>query len=224
MLINKSYFDKGNRYLANINEPDPNNRTVNDIDWTIEFCENDIYLSVFGFEMSRDFKSFLLPNGGYKEDTPQNYLDLINGKSYDKNGKKYHWLGLIRESPRSSLLADYVYYVFKNNNATQTTEYGEVIVDYKVGNNVSNTPKMVEAWNSFVNQMVGDYRDNPSGYTLEGNPYWLLPIGGIDYCGRSNNNSPVSLIRFLDDNREGYPLLELDPRSISLSHKNSFGI
>jgi hypothetical protein len=224
MLINKSYFENGNRYLPNMIEPDPNNRNVIDLISTIEFCENDLYLSAFGFLMSKDFKSILLPNGGYKDDTPQHYLNLINGKYYEKDGKTFYWLGLIQESPKASLIADYVYYVYKNNNATQTTEYGEISIDSKIGNKASNTPKMVEAWNCFVNGFCGDFRANADGYTLEGNPFWYLGERGIDYYGFNSNNKNVSLIKFLDDNREDYSLLDLDPRSISLSHKNSFGL
>lgn len=223
MLINRDFFKQGSRYISNINEPDPNNRNVKDLEHFIELCENDIYLSAFGYEMTQDFKQHLLADGGLDSSAPQNYKDLVNGVKYTKDNKDYYWRGLISDNPKTSLIADLVYYVYKNNNTTQTVDFGESVMDSKIGHKASNTPKMVEAWNSFVNVFCGGFRSNADGFTLEGNPFWFYGERGVDYYGAFDNKI-VSLIRFLDDNRSNYPLLDLEVSKISLSYKNSFGL
>lgn len=221
MLINRDYFKNGDIYLPNMNEPDPNNKNVKDLEYYIQICESDIYLSAFGYKMAEDFKSYI--KDGISINTPQNYLDIINGKSYTKDDKEYFWHGLITDTPKRSLIADLVYYTYKKNNSTQSVDFGEVVINSKIGNIASNTPKMVNSWNSFVDSFAGGYRSNPDGLTLEGNPYWLIGDRGVDYYGCFNNEN-VCLLKFLNDNKENYPLLSLDVRSINLSYKNSFGL
>ena len=223
MLTNKTYFTKSDLYIPNINEPDPNNRLHAVIDNIIERCEQDVFKSVFGIKMWNDFKQWIEPNGGLKEDAPQNYKDLVYGKEYTKDDKTYYWNGIIQENPKFSFISCYVYYIYKLENITQTTDFGETSIDTKIGNKASDTPKMVSAWNKFIDGFCGGYRSGYDGLTTEGNPYWLIGDRGVDYYGHFDSEE-TSMIKCLDDNKEEYPLLNLDVRKIHLNHKNSWGI
>lgn len=230
MLINLEYFKRGKTFIPNINEYDPNDRLQSELINAMEICEYDTLLSAFGVDMYNDFKQYILVDGGFDENAPQNYLDLVNGKTYEKDEKEKVWRGILETNPRQSFLADLVYYVYKNQTATSSGEFGESLVEGKIGSVASSTPKMVEAWNSFVDKFVGGFRSNPTGLTIEGNPFWVVGsrLGnafGIDYYGEAHNHSPfVSMIKFLDDNREDYPLLKMKPQHFNLSYKNSFGL
>jgi hypothetical protein len=224
-LIDSTYFEYWN-LIPNTNEPDPNNRSSEDLDLIIESVEKEVLSYAFGFKMWNDFKTYILVNG-FDTNAPQNYKDIVFGKEYTKNvgseTKDCLWAGLLEENPKSSLLADIIYYTYKTNNATQTTQFGESKVDTKVGNKASITPKVTKAYNSFVTKFNGGIKSFPNGYTMEGNPYWFVN-GGVDYYGVYDNWGEVSLMRFLLDNKEDYPLLNTDISRFGLSIKNEFGL
>jgi len=126
-LLDNTYFEHWN-LIPNTNEPDPNNRTSEDLEFIIESVEKDVLSNAFGLEMWNDFKQYII-DGGFDEDAPQNYKDIVFGKDYLKeiNGinKNVKWVGLLESDPKASLLADIVYYTYKTHNATQTTSFGE---------------------------------------------------------------------------------------------------
>ncbi|WP_027380831.1 hypothetical protein [Chryseobacterium daeguense] len=225
-LIDKTYFEQWN-LIPNVNEPDPNNRTSEDLDATIMQVEKDVLSLAFGWSMWEDFKQYINTDGGIDDSAPQNYKDIVNGKSYLKaiNGddKECHWRGLLETNPKSSLLADFVYYTYKVNNATLTTEFGEAAVEGKVGNKASITPKVTQAYNRFVTKFNGGIKAFPSGYTMDGRPYWYIN-GGVDYYGVWDTYGEVSLMRFLLDNKSAYPLLDTDIRRFGMPIKNEFGL
>lgn len=224
-LIDNTYFEHWN-LIPNTNEPDPNNRSSEDLDLIIESVEKEVLSYAFGFKMWNDFKQYILTDG-FDENAPQNYKDIVFGKEYTKivnsTEKDCNWVGLLETEPKSSLLADIVYYTSKAHNATQTTQFGESAVDTKVGNKASITPKVTKAYNSFVRKFNGGIKSYPNGFTLEGNPYWFVN-GGVDYYGVYDNWGEVSLMRFLLDNKEYYPLLNTDVRRFGAPIKNEFGL
>lgn len=227
MLIDNTYFSNWND-IPNLNEPDPNNRTSNLLTDIMQQAENDVLSLAFGWEMWEDFKQWINPDGGISANAPESYKEIVTGKIYDKqvNGetKKCIWVGLLEEYPKSSLLADYTYYLYKTHKATQTTEFGEAKVDTKVGSIVSSTPKIVKAWNSFLEKFQGNFLRYASGYTLECNPYTIVN-GGVDYYGYMDGNfGHVSFIQFLHDNKSQYPLIDLDRSRFKMAIKNSWGI
>lgn len=219
MLIDSTYFENSN-IVANINEPDPNAKTDNVLDLDIVKGERDVLSFAFGFEMWEDFKQYI--TAGIAPNTPQNYLDIIEGKVYLKDGKKCYWEGLILPETKESLLADYVYCMYHDNNQTQTTGIGEVSVDNKVGNRVSMIPKITKVWNRFIDKLHGGFRSRPSGFTMEGNPFWYVR-GGVDYYGVQNRTGKVSLMHFLMDNKDAYPMLDTNYRRFG-EFKNQLGI
>lgn len=219
MLIDSTYFIDSN-IIANVNEPDPNAKTDNVLDLLIKKGERDVLSFAFGVKMWNDFKQYI--TDGVSANTPNNYLDIIQGKDYVKDGKYCFWQGLIQPETKESLLADYVYCIYHTDNTTQTTGIGEVSVDNKVGERVSMTPKIVKVWNKFIVKLHDGVRSYPSGYTLEGNPFWYIN-GGVDYYGVNPKYGSISLVQFLLDNKTAYPLLDANYRRFG-EFKNEFGL
>lgn len=218
-LIDSTYFENSN-IIANVNEPDPDYKTDKVLDLMILKGERDVLSFAFGIEMWEDFKNYI--KTGIDPDTPQMYLDIIKGKIYEKQGKKCYWKGLIQEETKESLLADYVYCIYHDENNPTTTGIGEVNIKSKIGYKVSMTPKVTKVWNRFISSLHGGFRDRPSGFTRSGSPYWIVN-GGIDYYGIKNTIGEVSLMHFLSDNKSDYPLLNSDYRRFG-EFKNEFGI
>lgn len=222
MLIDKTYFE-GLMLIPNTAEPEPNNRSANDLDELIDICEAEVLSMAFGIEMWNDFKE--------NWETDDNYRKIVNGETYTKDDKTLHWAGLIQELPvKKSMLADYVYSQYHTRNVTQHTEFGQVAADTKIGTKASSTPKIVASWNKFLQQFQGGYNfSGASGYTLEGNPYWIVNrrLGngyGVSYYAGGRNGGEVSLLRYLDDNKELFPLLDSGKRLFGGEFQNSFGI
>ena len=209
MIIDATAFT-GINSIPNISEPEPNSSTGNFLAQLIEICEDEVLSIAFGRVMWEDFKA---------NPTEQIYLDLLDGKEYQYNGKTCNFLGLKELPFRSSLLTDFTYYRYHTINVTQNTEFGQVASDTKVGIKASSTPKITAAWNRFLEKFQGLH--SSSGITPEGNPFWLVS-GGVSYYG-GGNGGEVSLMRFLSDNKEDYPLLQ-SSNLFGLEFKNSFGI
>jgi len=224
MLIDETFFER-TIMIPNVEEPTPNNRTANVLAETIEICEDEVLSYAFGVPMWKDFKQ------AYKTDSDtisQVYRDILEGKTYQINGKDYFWKGLIDYDLKKSLLSDYVYYVYQTANVTQQTEFGQASANVKVGEKASSTPKIIKAWNDFLLKLQGESVANVSGYTQEGNPFRVVTnrLGngyGLSYYNGNVENGEVSLMKFLDDNRTSYPLLR-DSGVIQLERQNSFGI
>ena len=224
MIIDSTYFEENN-FIANINEPDPNNRTSDTLSMLIEVTERNLLSNTFGFEMYQDLIKY------YKDDSltpPTEYKNLVDGCIYEVEGKKRFWSGLRNQATKESLIADLVYYEYQINNITQTTGIGEVSIDIKVGNKANVLPKTTRAWNRFIAKYNGVIGVSISGYTLERNPYWLISNRrgngyGVDYYGH-NNEGEVSLIQFLEDNKKDYPLIVLDNCRYGGEFKNEWGI
>src|SRR5690606_38453421 len=152
-----------------------------------------------------------------------------DGKTYQIDGEDRYWKGLKNDVTKESLLADYVYYLYHTDQTTITTEVGEVAMDNKIGNRVSVSRKATKAYNSFLSKLHGGVRSGASGWTAEGNPFWVVQnrLGnnyGIDYYGMTGAKGEVSLIQFLHDNQEVYPLLDLNIQRFGSEFKNEFGI
>ena len=230
MLVDNTYF-QGKRFIPNINEPEVNNRTGYDLQSFIDSVEKNVLSYCFGLEMWEDLKDKWANKGS--EPLHDNYQKLIYGTTYDftENGeaKKYRWDGILEEELKRSFLADLVYYNFKIHQNSQASEFGEVSADTKVGNKASITPKVIEAYNSFITKCFGGFRGFADGLTLEVNPVWVVSnrLGngiGLDYYGINRQSKDVSMMQFLFDNKADYTLLDLDYRRYGGERKNQFGI
>jgi hypothetical protein len=91
------------------------------------------------------------------------YADLVDAPTPDVNfdplkyGEDYmsglgieHWFGLISDTPKKSLIANYVYCRYAADNASYTSGTGEKIA--KAENGVIATPKykIANAWNEMI--------------------------------------------------------------------------
>lgn len=218
-LIDSTYFENSN-IIANVSEPDPDYKTDKVLDLMILKGERDVLSFAFGIEMWEDFKTFI--TDGIAPGTPQNYMDIIKGKIYEKQGKKCYWKGLVQEDTKESLLADYVYCLYNDDNNSTSTGIGEVAINSKIGYRASIVPKVTKVWNRFIRTLQAGVRDNPSGFTMEGKPYWIVN-GGVDYYGINTRIGEVSLVQFLLDNKSDYPLYDDNYRRFG-ELKNEFGI
>ena len=224
MLVDNTYF-QGKRFIPNINEPEVNNRTGYDLHSFIDSVEKNVLSYCFGLEMWKDFKEKYNDQSTF----PDNYKNLVEGTSYEFEEKTYYWSGILEVELKRSFLADLVYYNFKIHQNSQASEFGEVSADTKVGNKASITPKVIEAYNSFIIKCFGGFRGFADGLTLEGNPVWVVSnrLGngiGLDYYGINRQSKDVSMMQFLFDNKADYPLLDLDYRRYGGERKNQFGI
>lgn len=223
MLIDETYFT-GQLYIANVEEPDPDSLNYTNLKGLIERCEEQVLSFSFGVEMWMDFKE------KYQQDPtalPQAYKDILEGKTYEKtiNGttQKCFWKGLLDKDKKTSLLAYYTYVVYQKDNVTQTTAFGQVKVDGKIGTQVPISSKVTKVYNEFLEMLHGGIMTGADGFTHEGNPYWNLNRGGIDYHGIFPRSGFVSLMQFLLDNAEEYPLLDKRYRMFD-TFQNEFGI
>lgn len=232
-LTDNTYFEIYN-YIPNTKEYDPNNRTNNSLNDTIVDGENDLLSVAFGLKMLNDFSKYVLPNGGFMDsipdDSPQDEKDrfeayklIVFGEEYEKDNEYCQWKGLLETNPKRSLLADYVYSTYLSDNVTQTTSIGETKGDHKIGITTSSVPKIVNAYNKFVDRFNGSLVCNPSGLTIDGNPYWWI-YRGIDYYGVNPKYGQISLIQYLKDREENLPYLKISPLAFDIHIKNSFGL
>lgn len=220
MHIDKTFFN-GLLFIPNVTEPEPNNRSANFLDELIELYEYEVLSFAFGVEMFEDYKD--------KFETDVFYREIVDGKTYQKDGKTLIWKGLVQTTPiKKSLLADYVYCKYQTYNITQQTEFGQISADVKTGQKASSTPKIVKAWNDFLMKLQGNCKT--SDLTADGNHFYLVSNRLGNGCGVSyfvSNETQcgeVSLMQFLHDNKENYPLFDDTKRMLPLEFKNSFGI
>jgi hypothetical protein len=139
-----------------------------------------------------------IDNGVLKNDADQKWKDLVNGKTYD--GKKWNGLLYTMGGVKKSLLANYVFYFYMSEDTTSYTGIGVAKQQGKNTQIVSNVPRLVKAWNTFLEGYQGfsdgrlpkvQYRD------------------GLTYVDFLNNGTQVdtgerSLLRFLSDHSDVY--------------------
>lgn len=96
---------------------------------------------LFGYPLYKAFSAVAPP-------TDQRFLDILNGKEYtDFQGRLQKWKGLVIPSLTQSCIANYVYYWYRRNSATQTAGIGEVVTQAENSRNDSPRKKMSSAWN-----------------------------------------------------------------------------
>lgn len=170
---------------------------------------------VLGIELYNDFYNNL-DNGILKPDADQKWLDLVNGCQYELNDKFYYWKGLVYEENgvKESLFVPYIFNIWFHDTLTQSTMAGEQSIKVTNSVNVLNNKRIVESWNDFLNQYQGNI-DN-----IYINKFYHRGILFEDYCYDNHRNVQVSLIKFLNDNKEFYPNAILK----RFRHENSFNI
>jgi hypothetical protein len=134
-LIDASYF------TAEINIPNADKPEVSElIDTFIEKYEKRFLHELLGHGLYTDF----IAGVAVKPVPDAIWTDLKNGTNYTYNQRTYNYPGI------KNAIANYVYYWYMRNNATETTGIGEVVNKAENAVRVSPSIKMSRAWNEMV--------------------------------------------------------------------------
>ena len=195
-IINPDYFQK--QYtIPNIDEMDSKNAKVLEIciDQYVRLCLQN----ALGFNLWKEL-DLNITDGVLDSGAPQKWLDLVNGKTYTKEGKDYTWKGLIYTEGiyKGSLLVPFVYYHFLKENVSLLTGTGEKVLDASNAIGVNSTQRMVMSWNDFVNQYQGQ-----GLFSNHVNRYYHDGVLVEDYF-TGKYSEQVNLIQYLEDNQADY--------------------
>lgn len=208
-LINKTYF-KNDLELPVF---DSNTGVSEKADDYIQIYVVDFLQKLLGSVDFEELNSNIV-DGALSITAPQRWKDLVNGKSYEKDGKTYFWKGLLYQNGtvKLSILTNIV--------------YCRLMVDLHTGNgknviNVKNSLQLVpgrnfrNAWNEIALQL---------NYSLPCRPK-ISYVDGVrftDYYASGNqNNNYSSLADFLNDFKEVYENVNLN---LGYNIKNQFDL
>lgn len=189
-LIDNTYFV--NKYqIDGILES--NNGVSQKLNDYIENFVIDFLQTLLGAVNFTELDSFIT-DGVLDDNAPQEWKDLVNGKTYQKNGKTYVWKGLVylKGSQKRSLLTNYI---FCKIIADIETNNGLATISTK--NAVKGVPRshFVNVWNELCEQ-VGVMPIEHRRYTLT--YHFGVPV--YDYFVKGcNENGYVTLFQYLKD-------------------------
>jgi hypothetical protein len=138
-----------------------------------------------------------ITDGALNDDAPQKWLDLVNGKTYQKNGKDYIWKGLIYQSGsvKLSILTNVVYCNLIHDLVTGN---GQISIDVKSSKMLVPRKNFIEVWNEISEQLNQSYWNEP---TIS----YRNSVKFTDYFGNKTDNGYVTLADFLIDFEIDYP-------------------
>lgn len=115
----------------------------------IDEYEEKLLTDLFGYELYKAYKAGIavLPTPATK------WTDIRDGKEYtNRAGVLSKWKGLkfTDGTAKKSLIANYVYWHWQQNEMTVTTGNGEKVPNNQSAINASAAQKMVWAWNRMV--------------------------------------------------------------------------
>ena len=169
----------------------------------IETKLND-YISIYVIDFLQkllgvDFEELKanIVSGVLEPTAPQRWLDLINGKTYTKDGKTYVWKGLLYQngSVKLSILANVVYCSLMHDLATGN---GQISVDVKSSRMLVPRKNYIEVWNEIANQFNQSVDLQPKISFING-------VRFTDYYGGLSDNGYRTLTDFLIDFEDDYP-------------------
>lgn len=203
-LIDKTYFT-GKITVPNSTEYDGSNSIDSlevAIDNYVRVFLKDVLGSILFNELDPFVRGVVLSNSA-----PQKWKDLIDGCTY-LDGKKT-WVGLRSVSGlhKESILAYFVYLNYYSESNSSGS--GQVIISGKNVITVNPTAHLTEIFNVFVEKYQG--AENCSepityGYFID----WF----------NSASNGYVSLLEYLEDNKDQYPTYSAKP----INFGNQLGI
>lgn len=141
MIIDKTYFIRG------INLPtDGYNNAIHSF---IEQYEREYLRGIFGLDLAAQIEQY------DPVASPQNIIDIVEGKSFVIDGENVRWNGLANQE-KESPLAYYVYYHYVRDQFTHTAVVGEVKTKQENSTNANPRRKLVDAWNKYVELTCGE--------------------------------------------------------------------
>lgn len=190
-LIDKTYF-RNKLQISGLY--DGNNGIETKLDDYISIYVIDFLQKLLGVDFE-DLKANIT-DGVLDTGAPQKWLDLVNGKSYTKDGKTYIWKGLLYQngSVKLSILANIVYCSLMHDLATGN---GQISVDVKSSRMLVPRKNYVEVWNEIANQFNQSVDLQPKISFING-------VRFTDYYGCLSDNGYRTLTDFLIDFKEEY--------------------
>lgn len=151
-LIDETYF------VGELNIPNTSTVAILErLHVFIEKYEQQFLQDLLGYELWKLLDTQITQEEENSPATPLPRLDtLLNGSEYtDQAGKLRHWRGLVFNdgTPRSPI-ANFVYWHWMKDQATQTTGLGEAATQAQNATLVSPTGKMIAAWNDMRKQIA----------------------------------------------------------------------
>lgn len=137
-LVGPAYFI-ANRTVAQLSQ----NSVKIDLETFIKRLQYDYLVRVMGLPLYKLFET------EYAQDPkPAKWVELVTGGEFEYKGSIAVWGGLANDTFKTSPIADYVYYFYHRDKATEVVGSGTIIPDTENGANVVNRSRMVDAWNS----------------------------------------------------------------------------
>jgi len=219
-LEDKDYF------VGPLNVPNkdlyPNSNRVGNsviLQEAIDEHEKSLMLAALGAVTYDLFFAIFETTGALKAGIDAKWTKLVNGETYTVDSKDYKWRGLRYSDGtiKKSLIADYVYCKFSENNILHLGGVGMQTLDANNATGHNAIPKITNIWNGFVRKYQGDL-------ALDGGPQsYISNYGttqGVDWANDSNRSYDVSLYQYLLDKNVDFPDVEFH----AFATMNSFGI
>ena len=158
MIIDNTYFT-GDLYLAQA-KPGlvPENSLSSKFVGYIEEHSSDCLLKCLGYILFEEFASQLdiSKDNGLIDDADEKWNELLNGKSYEKDGKAVKWRGIrfkqIGSTNYQSFITNYVHFHYLSETQTTSTPTGEKKVNSKNTAEADVSRALARNWNKFVSQ------------------------------------------------------------------------
>lgn len=211
-LIDASYFIR-EIHIPNVNESNTDSGV--NLDYFIdEKVRLLLSTKALGSVLFTEFNGYVV-NGVLPNTAPQKWKDLVNGKTYTKDGETYVWEGLLQTKGtfKKSLLAYYTYYYWLMDSVSLMGGIGEVRGEAKNAVNVNSTQRLTTIWNEFVRMYQGE------NTCFNGVKYLYNGVPITDYYNQNSGNY-VSLLQYLKDNETDYPDATLE----MFEFKNQLGL
>ena len=191
-LIDKTYF-RNKLQVSGLY--DGNNGIETKLDDYISIYVIDFLQKLLGVDFEELNTNIV--SGVLEPTAPQRWLDLINGKTYTKDGKDYIWKGLLYQngSVKLSILANVVYCNLIHDLVTGN---GQISVDVKSSRMLLPRKNYIEVWNEIANQFNQSVDLQPKISFING-------VKFTDYHGGLSDNGYRTLTDFLIDFEEDYP-------------------
>ena len=191
-LIDKTYF-RNKLQISGLY--DGNNGIETKLDDYISIYVIDFLQKLLGVDFE-ELKANIT-DGVLDAGAPQKWLDLINGKTYTKDGKTYIWKGLLYQngSVKLSILANVVYCNLIHDLVTGN---GQISVDVKSSRMLLPRKNYIEVWNEIANQFNQSVDLQPKISFING-------VRFTDYYGGLSDNGYRTLSDFLIDFEEDFP-------------------
>jgi hypothetical protein len=96
---------------------------------------------LLGYELAKEVLAYTTGTGRIS--------DIVNGKEFTVNSRLYKWIGL-KNTEKKSIIANYVYYKYMEDNASQNFVVGNSIPQAENSERVNPVSKMVLAYNNML--------------------------------------------------------------------------